>query len=348
MSARVEIEGLSRAFGGRPALSNVSLTLEPGTTTTLVGASGSGKTTLLRCLAGLLRPDSGTVRFDGEDVTFRPAERRGVGLVFQSYALFPHLTVAGNIAFGLDVRRVGEPERGRRVVELARELGIEALLDRRPSEISGGERQRVALGRALAYSPVLLLLDEPLAALDPNLAETVREALARAIAAVRTTVLLVTHDRSDALRLGDRVVLLREGSIEQVGTPRELYRQPKTEYAAHFFGVGATWDVEVVQEGGSAVAHTPLGTLPLNGASAGRARLVIRPEALSIAGSGGLTVRVRRVSYEGDRSRIVFEAGGAEALLDAPGHHEIRPGDSIPIRVDPALLIVLPPSSTAR
>jgi len=237
VSARVEIRNLSRSFSGRTALRDVSLTLEPGTTTTLVGASGSGKSTLLRCLAGLLSPDSGEIRFDGKDVTGVSAERRGVGFVFQSYALFPHLTVAQNLSFGLEVRSVAHDASRRRVGELAEELGLSSLLDRRPDQISGGERQRVALGRALAYRPVLLLLDEPLAALDPNLADSVRDALARAIAAERTTVLLVTHDRSDALRLGDRVILLREGRVEQSGSPRELYREPATEYAARVAGM---------------------------------------------------------------------------------------------------------------
>ncbi|MEO8190524.1 MAG: ABC transporter ATP-binding protein, partial [Acidobacteriota bacterium] len=305
MSARVEIRNLVRAYGERPALRDVTVTLEAGTTTTLVGASGSGKTTLLRCLAGLLRPDAGEILFDGRDIGGIPAEARGVGVVFQSYALFPHLTVADNLAFGLDVRRTGASERARRVAELAEELGLQDLLGRRPGEISGGERQRVALGRALAYRPVLLLLDEPLAALDPNLADSVREALARAIAAERTTVLLVTHDRADALRLGDRVVLLREGAVEQQGSPRQLYREPKTEYAANFFGSGALWVVEARSEGSAVVADTPLGRLTFPGARPGPLRMVVRPEALalSVRPSGGTSVTVRGVSYEGDRTR---------------------------------------------
>ncbi|MEP6767986.1 MAG: ABC transporter ATP-binding protein [Acidobacteriota bacterium] len=347
MSARVQVRRLSKAYGSRPALARVSLTLEPATTTTLVGASGSGKTTLLRCLAGLLVPDSGEILFDGRDVAAVPAERRGVGVVFQSYALFPHLTVADNLAFGLDVRKTSASDRARRVAELADELGLERLLDRRPGEISGGERQRVALGRALAYRPVLLLLDEPLAALDPNLADSVREALVRAITAERTTVLLVTHDRSDALRLGDRVVLLRAGEVEQEGTPRDLYRQPKTEYAANFFGAGALWEVEARAEGSGVVAETPLGRVALPGARPGRLRVIVRPEALSVRPSGGTTVTVRGVSYEGDRSRIVFTAGSREAVVYGPAGLEAAPGDRIGVTVDPRLLVVLPEEETA-
>lgn len=344
MSARVEVRGLSRSFASRPALRGVSLTLEPGTTTTLVGASGSGKTTLLRCLAGLLAPDSGSVFFDGRDVTAVPAERRGVGLVFQSYALFPHLTVAENLAFGLDVRGTSASERRSRVAELGEELGLSGLLSRRPSEISGGERQRVALGRALAYRPVLLLLDEPLAALDPNLAASVRDALSRAISRERTTVLLVTHDRSDALRLGERVVLLRDGAVEQEGTPVDLYRRPRTSYAANFFGTGAEWSGAARCEGGKSVADTPLGAIPLPAGTSGRLRLILRPEALAITDGTGAPAVVRRVSYEGDRYRVVFEteAGGFEAWADGPALHPVRPGDRIRIRVEPGLVVALP------
>ena len=215
MSARIEIRDLSKFFGERAALRNLSLMLEPGTTTTLVGPSGAGKTTLLRCLAGLVAQDTGEIMFDGASVGGLPAERRGVGFVFQSYALFPHLTVHDNLAFGLDVRRAPTREREDRVKELAESLGLSQLLERKPSEISGGERQRVALGRAIAYHPALLLLDEPLAALDANLASSVRGVLLSTIRREKTTVLWVTHDRADALRLGDRVVLMRDGRIEQ-------------------------------------------------------------------------------------------------------------------------------------
>ncbi len=343
MSARVEIRRLSKSFGGRPAIRDVTLSLEPGSTTTLVGSSGSGKTTLLRCLAGLLAPDSGEILFDGLDVIGVPAERRGVGLVFQSYALFPHLTVEQNLSFGLDVRSTSPPERRRRVEELAGELGLTFLLARRPSEISGGERQRVALGRALAYRPVLLLLDEPLAALDPNLAESVRDALSRAIALERTTVLFVTHDRSDALRLGDRVALLKEGRLEQAGSPRELYRQPRTEYAANFFGAGLVCGAVAVREGSRAWADTALGRIELPDGWSGPVRLVIRPEALALDDDAGSPVVVRRVSYEGDRSRLFFETPSGEAAVDCPPGRDVPRGARVRVGVDPSLVIVLPP-----
>jgi ABC-type Fe3+/spermidine/putrescine transport system ATPase subunit len=342
MSARVEIRNLSCAFGGQPAVSGVSFTLERGTTTTLVGASGSGKTTLLRCLAGLLAPDSGQVLFDGRDVTALPAEERGVGLVFQSYALFPHLSVADNIGFGLEVRGIEVAERHRRVIDLAEQLGVGKLLERKPSQISGGERQRVALGRALAYRPVLLLLDEPLAALDPNLAESVRDVLLQAIEIERTTVLLVTHDRADALRMGQRVALLRAGELEQIGTPRELYRAPRTEYGARFFGPGLILDSVATRQGSTTVAETLFGTVPLQRDFAGPIRLLLRPEALRLCDREGAPASVRRVVYEGNRCRITFEASGLEAQLEAPPGRELAIGDQIRVRVDPDLLVVLP------
>ncbi|MDQ6893887.1 MAG: ABC transporter ATP-binding protein [Acidobacteriota bacterium] len=344
MSARVEIRNLSRFFSGNPAVRNVTLTLEPGTTTTLVGASGSGKTTLLRCLAGLLPPTSGTVLFDGRDVTSVAAERRGVGLVFQSYALFPHLTVSENLSFGLDVRGVPAAERRDRVGELAEDLGLAGMLDRLPGQISGGERQRVALGRALAYRPVLLLLDEPLAALDPNLAASVRDVLVRAIARERTTALLVTHDRSDALRLGESVALLRAGELEQTGSPEDLYRKPRTLYAATFFGAGAVWEGPSEEEGEASVANTPLGRIPLPAGSPRRVRLILRPEAVTIHGedgSRGVHAEVLRVFYEGDRSRVTFGAGRFEASADCPPGRKIRPGERIRVTIDPDLVIAL-------
>jgi ABC-type Fe3+/spermidine/putrescine transport system ATPase subunit len=342
MSAGVEIRNLTCSFAGRPAVRDISLALEAGTTTTLVGASGSGKTTLLRCLAGLQSADAGQVWFDGREVTSLSAEARGVGLVFQSYALFPHLTVEQNLAFGLEVRGVKAAERRQRVGALAEQLGLGPLLARKPNQISGGERQRVALGRALAYRPVLLLLDEPLAALDPNLAESVRDVLLAAIEIERTTVLLVTHDRADALRMGHRVALLRSGTLEQIGTPRELYRTPSSEYAAHFFGPGMVWDGFATHRAGAIIMDTPFGTVPVRRQTPGQVRLLIRPEALSLGSDADApAVVVRRPSYEGTRYRITFAVDGIEAQLDAPPGCDLRCGDHIHIKVDADLLVVL-------
>ena len=349
MSARVEIRNLTKVFGRRAALCDVSLALEPGTTTTLVGPSGAGKTTLLRCLAGLLAHDAGEILFDGAPVGNLPPERRGVGFVFQSYALFPHMTVHENLAFGLDVRRVPRQERDGRVRDLAASLGLEGLLDRRPGQISGGERQRVALGRAIAYHPALLLLDEPLAALDPNLASSVREVLRTTIRRERTTVLLVTHDRADALRLGDRVALMREGRIEQVGSPSALYRAPANGFVATFFGSGTIWRLSASRNGRGLEVETPLGRVAISGNSPGRVSLLIRPEAIRPAAPGeGSPVNVVEAHYEGDRYRLRVSYEGGETTLEWPPDLAVQAGESVRVRLEPSLVVVLPETPEER
>jgi len=343
MSASVEIKNLSKFFAGRGALRDVSLKLAPGTTTTLVGPSGAGKTTLLRCLAGLVSQDAGEILFDGSAVGMLPAERRSVGFVFQSYALFPHMSVRDNLSFGLDVRRVARRQRDARIEELGASLALDGLLDRRPSEISGGERQRVALGRAIAHHPALLLLDEPLAALDPNLASSVREVLLSTIRREKTTVLWVTHDRADALRLGDRVVLMRDGGIEQVGMPSALYRAPQNPFVAAFFGSGTMWRLPVSRNGRGLEVETPLGRIAVAGNSPDTVSLWIRPEALRPAGSSeGTRVRVAEAYYEGDRYRLRVGYEGGETTLEWPPDLPVQAGASIRIRLEPSLVIVLP------
>ena len=241
MTQGLAVEQLSFAYAaeGRPALADVSLSVEPGEVLAVVGPSGSGKSTLLRLVAGLLTPTSGTVRLGGVDVTGSSPERRPVGMVFQGFALFPHLSVAANVGFGLTVRRTPRADRDRRVAEVAGRLGIGHLLERRPGQLSGGERQRVALARALLREPVAFLLDEPLSALDPVLRTAARRDLDEVLRADGRCALHVTHDQVEAMTLGDRVALLREGRLEQVGTPRELYDSPATTYVATFVGTHA-------------------------------------------------------------------------------------------------------------
>jgi ABC-type sugar transport system ATPase subunit len=346
VSSRVEVKGLWKRFGGQPALRDLSLRLEPGTTSTLVGPSGAGKTTLLRCLAGLLAHDAGEILFDGAPVGSLPAERRGVGFVFQSYALFPHMTVRENLAFGLAVRRSPSRDRERRIRELAVSLALEPLLDRRPAEISGGERQRVALGRAIAYHPALLLLDEPLAALDPNLASSIREVLRDAIRREGTTVLLVTHDRADALRLGDRVILMREGRIEQAGSPSALYRTPANPFVATFFGPGTIWRLPAARNGRGLEVQTPLGRVAIPGTEAGPVTLLVRPEAIRPADSGeGAEVSVEEAHYEGDRYRLRVSYEGGGTTLEWPPDREVQKGDCLRVRLEPSLVVLLPPDT---
>jgi ABC-type Fe3+/spermidine/putrescine transport system ATPase subunit len=235
---KVELQDLTFAYGRDDVLASVSFGLVEGGVTALIGPSGSGKSTLVALVAGLLTPAAGRILFAGRDVTAVPPERRGVGVVFQSYALFPHLAVRDNIAFGLTTgrRRLPRHEVAPRVRELAALCGLTPVLDRRPGELSGGERQRVALARALAPRPALLLLDEPLSALDAALRRQLRAELAALLRRLGTTVLYVTHDQEEAMMLADRLVVLERGQVVQAGPPLDLYRHPSHRFVASFLG----------------------------------------------------------------------------------------------------------------
>jgi len=241
MTTSVAVERLSFGYpgGGRSAVSEVTLSVVPGEVLAVVGPSGSGKSTLLRLVAGLLTPTSGTVSLAGRDVTRVSPEKRPVGMVFQGFALFPHLSVAANIGFGLAVRKVSRAVRDEQVRGVADRLGLGLLLDRRPDQLSGGERQRVALARALLRDPVVFCLDEPLSALDPVLRTSARRDLDTLLREEGRCALHVTHDQAEAMTLGDRVVVLRDGAVEQLGTPRELYDRPATTFVASFVGTHA-------------------------------------------------------------------------------------------------------------
>jgi ABC-type sugar transport system ATPase subunit len=238
VTAGVAVEGLtfSYARGVAPAVSDVALAVDPGEIVAVVGPSGSGKTTLLRLISGLLSPASGRVSVGGRDVTSLPPERRPVAMVFQGFALFPHLDVAANIGFGLAVRKTPRAEREARVRAVAERLGIDALLARKPGELSGGERQRVALGRALVRDPVVFCLDEPLSSLDPILRTNARRDLNDLLRQDGRCAVYVTHDQTEAMMLSDRVAVIREGRVEQLGTIRDLYDHPETAFVASFIG----------------------------------------------------------------------------------------------------------------
>jgi multiple sugar transport system ATP-binding protein len=274
--AAVETRKLTKVFaGGEGAVNEVDLAVRDGELLVLLGPSGSGKSTLLRMIAGLEEPTGGDVLIGGEVVTHLPPQARGIAMVFQSYALYPHLTVAGNIAFPLEAQRVPKALRRERVERAAALLGLGELLGRRPRELSGGERQRVALARALVREPAVLLLDEPLSNLDAKLRASAREELARFHARVGTTTLHVTHDQVEAMAMGDRIVVLDQGRVRQVGTPRELYDAPADTFVATF-----------------------LGSPPMNLLDDGEGILGFRPERLlpaaaAPAGGDGLALRVR-------------------------------------------------------
>lgn len=232
----VRLEGLRKEFGGSIAVKDVTLTVEPGELVTLLGPSGCGKTTTLRMIAGLLPQNGGEIYFGSSRVDHLPANRRNVGLVFQNYALFPHMTVSQNIAFGLRMRHWERERTATRVAELLALVRLEGLGDRKPSQLSGGQQQRVAVARALAFHPNLVLLDEPLSNLDAKLREQVRLDLRDIQRETHQTTIFVTHDQDEALVMSDRVVLMNTGVIEQVADPRHLYLRPQTEFAARFIG----------------------------------------------------------------------------------------------------------------
>jgi ABC-type Fe3+/spermidine/putrescine transport system ATPase subunit len=295
----LEVRGLARRYGDVDALAGVDLAVADGERFCLLGPSGSGKTTLLRLVAGFEEPDAGSVSLRGRRVDTLPPERRGIGVVFQDYALFPHRTVAQNIAFGLRMRKVPRAQREERVSEVLDLVRLRAQAQRRPDQLSGGQRQRVALARALAPEPGLLLLDEPLANLDRRLRDELREELARIHAAVGVTIVLVTHDQEEALSLADRVGVMRDGVLEQVGSPVQVWREPATRFVAGFLGEMNLLPARPAGAGRAQVTALA-ATLDVAGPRPdGEALACLRPEALRTRPSGGVRGTVERVAYAG-------------------------------------------------
>jgi putative spermidine/putrescine transport system ATP-binding protein len=243
------IDGLTQRYGSFTALQDFSLSVQRGEFISLLGPSGCGKTTTLQALAGFVRPTAGRIVLDGRDITAVPPERRGLGVVFQSYALFPHMTVAGNVAFGLEMRGMTAKERGSRVARMLELVQLDAMAGRYPRELSGGQRQRVAIARALVIEPPVLLLDEPLSNLDAKLREAMQFELRRIQRRMGTTTLMVTHDQAEALSISDRVVVMHGGRIQQVDAPHRLYEQPASRFVSGF--VGKTNCVEAIVRGGA-------------------------------------------------------------------------------------------------
>ena len=312
----ISIRDIHKAYGRYPALNGVSLEIRPGELLALLGPSGSGKTTLLRTIAGLEFPESGQVLFDGQDVTFAGAAERKVGFVFQQYALFKHMTVARNVAFGLDVKkRKARPGKGaiaRCVEHLLGLVELEELAHRYPSQLSGGQRQRVALARALAVDPKVLLLDEPFGALDAAVRKSLRRELRRIHDATGVTTVFVTHDQEEALELADRVAILNQGRIEQVGNPAEVSELPASAFVAGFVGEGARFEGVVeagVFQSGPVIAWAP-------GRKAGPAQAFVRPHQFVLAPESepGFEVKVDRLVANGPILRLEATAEGGRRL----------------------------------
>ncbi|ROP54479.1 ABC transporter ATP-binding protein [Streptomyces sp. PanSC9] len=317
-AATVEFRGLRREFGATVALDGLDLTVRPGEFLALLGPSGCGKTTALRMLAGFEHPDSGAVLVDGEDVTRVPAHRRDAGMVFQSYSLFPHLDAVDNVAFGLRMRKVRTAERRARAAELLELVGLGDKGARYPHQLSGGQQQRIALARALALRPRVLLLDEPLSALDAKVRLTLREEIRRLQQELGITTLFVTHDQEEALSVADRVAVMRAGRLEQCAGPAELYGRPATAFVAEFVGTmsrlpGELRDgtVEVLGQRLPAEGEVPDGAVDV----------LVRPEAVRLRTDERGGARVVATAFLGAVVRVTVRlADGTEAKADLPAH----------------------------
>jgi putative spermidine/putrescine transport system ATP-binding protein len=344
--AVVALESVSKAYGPVRALDGVDLAVCEGELLSLLGPSGCGKTSSLNVVAGFVEPDTGRVLLDGEDVTRRPAWQRGLGVVFQSYALFPHMTVAENVAFGLRERGVPRAEIAARVAEALGLVRLPAAGDLRPGQLSGGMQQRVALARALVIRPRVLLLDEPLAALDRKLREQMRAELREIQRAVGITTIFVTHDQHEALGLSDRVAVMNAGRIEQLGTPREVYEEPATRFVAEFIGASTVLDARAVDAGTVALAggqHLRVALdRPLEPGAA--LQLLIRPERVELGGgaANALPARVASVMFLGDHSELRLElSGGVRLLATVRGAAAVQPGDAVTVTLPPDAFLPL-------
>ncbi|MBC7709369.1 MAG: ABC transporter ATP-binding protein [Rhizobacter sp.] len=349
-STRIEVMECAKTYvGGVQALCPTSLTVQPGEVLALLGPSGCGKTTLLRVIAGLIDPDrGGRIAFNGKDVTVRPIEKRSVGMVFQHYALFPQMTVEGNIGYGLRVRGVPAPQIRRRVGEVIDLVRLTGLEKRRPAQLSGGQRQRVALARAVAVQPRVLLLDEPLTALDAKLKEALRDELAQLLRELHITAVHVTHDQTEALAIADRLAVMQAGRIVQVGRGEDLYRQPGHPFVAEFLG-----RVNRLQRDPTANAGVALGGVELACPAAlhRQTTLLVRPEDVQIhlgtappfaaQGTSWGQARVLQRSFLGNRVQLrLMVLGQADVLVsDQPRDCAAAVNDTVHITIDPACLM---------
>ena len=344
-AVEVRMEGLSRRYGPVVALDQLDLTLQPGELIVLLGPSGCGKTTTLRLLAGLEDADTGQIFVGGKDITRLPANKRDMGMVFQAYSLFPHMTVRQNVAFGLRLRRVGAAERDQRAMDMLDLVGLVEQATRYPHQLSGGQQQRVALARALAIEPQVLLLDEPLSALDAKVRAQLRDEIRRIQLEVGITTLFVTHDQEEALAIADRVGVMREGHIEQLAPPTEVYSRPATSFVAEFVGLSNRLSGEV-RDGNVIVRGF---TLPLveRETPDGQVVALVRPEAVTLVShdapeSGPLVGTVIAVTFLGATSRVSVNLGDATILaqLTTADATALPAGSrvALTIRPDPVLV----------
>lgn len=328
----IKVDGLVKRWGGFTAVDNVCFETGKAEFIALLGPSGCGKSTTLRLIAGLEEPSEGQIMLDGRDVTNAVAAKRNLSMVFQSYALFPHLNVADNILFGLSVRRTSKIEQKKRLEETVRLLDLTPLLDRKPSQLSGGQQQRVALGRALISHNNICLLDEPLSNLDAKLRAEMRNEIRSLQRRLGITMVFVTHDQTEAMSMADRVILMRQGKVEQAGPPAELYERPASTFVAGFIGVPPMNLIDLDDCGciagtGHAVAAEPASALQLG----------IRPEHIQLA-SSGLSAKVEVSEYFGADSIVTCAVGDQRINLRVPGPPHLEAGAQVHLRIPPQAL----------
>ena len=349
----LQLKNVGRSFGGQDALVGLNLTIRQGEFIALLGPSGCGKSTALNCIAGLLPLTHGEILIDDERVDLLPAERRDFGMVFQNYALFPHLTVEKNIAFGLQMRKVPKPEIKRRVAEAIALVKLEQHATKLPGQLSGGQQQRVAIARAVVVEPRLVLMDEPLSNLDAKLRLEMRTEIRRLHLALGLTTLYVTHDQEEALSMADRLVVLREGRVQQIGTPEELHNSPANAHVADFMGYRNLIDLTVTAVDGSAVtigdhALSLSGTACEPVAVGARVRAAIRPEDLlvvpptaSARGDNTVSATVTVVEYHGREFAVGVTTATGRSLHVRSDHPPVV-GSTVELTADPARVLVFP------
>ncbi|HET9426881.1 MAG TPA: ABC transporter ATP-binding protein [Allosphingosinicella sp.] len=357
--ASLELSNVSKAFGDTLVLDDVSLDMEAREFIAFLGPSGSGKSTLLRIIAGLETLDSGEVRLEGERIDQLPPGRRGVAMVFQHYALYPHMTVRENMAFGLRNAGMPKQEIEARVAEAARVLEIEEQLDKKPGQMSGGQRQRVAIGRAIVKQPRLFLLDEPLSNLDAALRMRTRVELAQLRQKVDAAVIMVTHDQAEAMTLADRIIVMNDRRIQQIGPPMEIYSRPANTFVARFVGSPAMTllpaelveggdDRAAVRLGDGAVVETRVARAPLPD---GRLELGLRPESVRVvaAGEGTTDAEVLLVERLGERTLVYATLKDGQSITaEDVGTSGVKMGDTIGLRIDGATAHLFSPDGTGH
>jgi len=342
--ASVSFNGVEKAFGATKVIHGISFDIRDGEFMVLVGPSGCGKSTLLRMLAGLEEITSGTIAIDGRIVNDVDSKDRDIAMVFQSYALYPHMSVRDNMGFSLRLRRADKREIETRVARAAQILNLEPYLDRYPRELSGGQRQRVAMGRAIVRDPKVFLFDEPLSNLDAKLRVQMRSEIKALHQRLRTTTVYVTHDQIEAMTMADRIVVMHDGVIEQIGTPLELYDHPDNLFVAQFIGSPAMNVVQGTLRRTNGTAHvlTPDGIqwpVASSGAADGQpVTYGVRPDHLELAGSGerGVPGEIVVVEPTGSETELVVKVGAAQLVVEAHGRATLRPGDKVTFAVNPA------------